>query len=111
MPWGTVASGLASSWPSCLGRLDLGWQPTVKTGALGHGTRAGAAAVGRIPGEGRRGAVGQWCLGHEGGAADRFEGKWGQETHRTGCCTAVRIGRVGAPMWGATRGLLTWMVD
>jgi hypothetical protein len=58
---GYYAHGLASTWPSCLGRLGFGWQPTVKTGA---------AAADRIPGEGRRGTVGQRRLGHEGGATD-----------------------------------------
>jgi hypothetical protein len=46
MPRGTIAPGLASSWPSYLGQLDLGWQPMVKTGVLGHGVRAGAVAAG-----------------------------------------------------------------
>jgi hypothetical protein len=40
---GIVHPGLASTWPSCLGRLGLGWQPTVKNrgsmGALVAGAR------------------------------------------------------------------------
>jgi hypothetical protein len=52
----------------------------VITGALGHGAR----------GQGRR------RLGHEGGGADRFEGKRGQETHRTGFSTAAGIDRCGS---------------
>jgi hypothetical protein len=28
---GIVHPRLASTWPSCLGRLSLGWQPMVKT--------------------------------------------------------------------------------
>jgi hypothetical protein len=59
MPRGTVAPGLASSWPSCLGRLGLGWQPMVKIGAIGHGARVGAAAASQILGELLRGTVGQ----------------------------------------------------
>jgi hypothetical protein len=70
MPRGTVAPGLASSWPSYLGLLGLGWQPTMKTGVLGQGARAGAATADRIPGEGRRRTVGQRRLGNDGGAAD-----------------------------------------
>jgi hypothetical protein len=46
-------------------------------------------AAGWIPGEGRCGTVGQRRLGHEGGAADRFEGKQGRETHLTGHSTAA----------------------
>jgi hypothetical protein len=56
----------------------------------------GAAVAGQISGEGRRGMVGQRHLGHEGGAADRFEGKRGQETHRTGFSTAAGIDRCGS---------------
>jgi hypothetical protein len=65
-------------------------------GALSHGARAGAAVASRILGEGQRGTVGQRRLGHEGGAVDRFEGKRGQETHRTGFSTAVGIGPCGS---------------
>jgi hypothetical protein len=40
---GYCAHGLASTWPSCLGRLILGWQPTVKNrggwGALAVGAQ------------------------------------------------------------------------
>jgi hypothetical protein len=31
-----VRHGLASSWPSCLGRFGLGWRPTVKTEEVGE---------------------------------------------------------------------------
>jgi hypothetical protein len=82
----------------------------VKTGALGHGARAGAAVAGQIPGEGQRGTVGQRRLRHEGGATDRFEGKQGQQIHRTGRCMVVCIGRVGAPMRGVAWWPLAWMV-
>jgi hypothetical protein len=45
------------NWPD---KSQLGWWPMAKIGeALGHGARAGDAAVGRIPSEGRHGTVGQ----------------------------------------------------
>jgi hypothetical protein len=51
-----------------LGRLSLGRQPTVKTGALGHGTRAGAVVASRIPGEEWRGTVVEMAEMHVGGS-------------------------------------------
>jgi hypothetical protein len=65
---------------------------------------AGAAATGRIPGEGRRGTVGQRRLGHEGGAADRYEGKRGQETHRMSRSMVAELGRWRMTVRGQGRG-------
>jgi hypothetical protein len=56
--------------------------------------------AGRIPGEGQHGTVGQRRPGHEGGAADRFEGKQGQETHRHGPPMVARLGQRRTPVLG-----------
>jgi hypothetical protein len=95
-----------------IGQAQTSWagSPRAKTGSTRPWHRAGAAVAGRIPGKGRCGTVGQRRLGHGGGAADQFEGKRVQETHRTGHSMAVHVGRVGALMRGATWWPLAWMV-
>jgi hypothetical protein len=51
---GIVHPGLASTWPSCLGQLDLGWQPMVKNrggrGALVVGAQRWRPGRCRCPG-------------------------------------------------------------
>jgi hypothetical protein len=56
---GYCAHGLASSWPSCLGWLGLGWQPTVKNiGGKGAIARNGTGSIRRrVGGQG----VGMGC--------------------------------------------------
>jgi hypothetical protein len=57
---GYYAHGLASSWPSCLGWLGLGWQPIVKNrggrGAMARSStgRSGDVLVARGSGWGAR---------------------------------------------------------
>jgi hypothetical protein len=63
---GTMYHGLASTWPSCLGRLGLGWQPRSKTGEAGEPrctaapTESGGLPVARGVGVGRRSMMKWW---------------------------------------------------
>jgi hypothetical protein len=75
-----VHHGLSSSWPSCLGRLGLGWQVSCRIGELPHGAAGGCD--GRFPVN--------WCWGG-----------WGMG--REGC----RL--LGAPMGGVGVGKTHWM--
>jgi hypothetical protein len=73
-----------------MGRLGLGWQPTVKTGALSHGARAGAAAVAsRIPSVGRHRTVGEMAEMHTSGSGVQFWGVDRGEIYRETWSMAV----------------------
>jgi hypothetical protein len=48
--------------------------------------------------------MGQWCLGHEGGAADPFEMKWGQWTHRHEPPLVACLGQRRTPVLGQGGG-------
>jgi hypothetical protein len=66
--------GPASRWPSYMGQLDQGWQPTVKTEEARSSSTArlasGGPAVANVPaarvGRGR-------CYGTRGGSPDPFK--------------------------------------
>jgi hypothetical protein len=56
---GYCAHGLASTWPSYLGRLGLGWQPMVKNrGGRGAMARGGTGRIRwLVDGQGGQGGV------------------------------------------------------
>jgi hypothetical protein len=61
----------------------------MKTGALGHGARAGVATAGPIPSEGQCGMVGEMAEMHTGGTGVRFWAVEGGETYRGTCSMAA----------------------